>query len=133
MDKRLLILVVLLIILIIILIIMGILSFLNKSKSNVAGKPNVVPLVSHPGFTGKYQDAANAATEMLKLEKENLNDYYVEIDKSGSLSNDSSLIVLNLWHKEELNYKGMGSVSGRSRNIIYDTNQNKIIKQIFWK
>jgi hypothetical protein len=83
--------------------------------------------------------------ENLEEKKENPDDFYVEWSPNSlSLEYDdfknpesyNSLITFSLSHKDDFkpeNCNTIGNPSGKSRNMVYDTNQNKIIKVGLWR
>lgn len=88
-----------------------------------------------------YQDVlisqgAKAVIEKLKQDKENPDDFYATVkvfEKSGI---NGYLITFHLSHKDDFkpeNCNKVGNPSGKSRDMVYDTNQQKITKSLLWQ
>ena len=93
-------------------------------------------LTNLSAFPKKYQNATKVVIERLKQDKENPEDFFVKISEFEKSGLNGSLLTFELSHKDDFkpeNINTIGNPSGKSRNIVYDTNQNKIIKSLLWK
>lgn len=79
---------------------------------------------------------AEAVVEKLKQDKESPDDFYATtkvVEKSGL---NGYLITYHLLHKDDFNPENcnkLGNPSGKGRDMVYDTNQEKIIKDLLRK
>ena len=88
------------------------------------------------GFSEKYQNAINAVIEKLKDDGENPDDFYAKFEEFEKSGLNGSLITFHLSHKDDFtpeNRNKRGNPSGKSRDMVYDTNQEKIIKEALWQ
>jgi len=85
---------------------------------------------------GLISKGAEKIIDYLKQEKENPDDFFAKVqvgEKSGLMG---FLLTFHLSHKDDFkseNCNKIGNPSGKSRDIVYDTNQEKIIKSLFWR
>ena len=112
--------------------------FINCSPDSIGAKPlselkQKIPL----GILGDQElIGINAVAKKLKEDNENPDDFYAIIkivEKSGL---NGYLITYHLPHKDDFkpeNCNKPGNRSGKSRDMIYDTNQNKVISNLLWK
>ena len=80
--------------------------------------------------------ALEAVTEELKQKNENPNDFYTIIEVFEKSGLNGYLITYHLLHKDDFkpeNCNKSGNPSGKSRDMVYDTNQDKIIIDLLWK
>ncbi|MBU3895733.1 hypothetical protein KKG36_00190 [Patescibacteria group bacterium] len=112
-------------------------SFKFTSLSGSSIEPDAIYAMTHPvlltslpEFSEKYQNAISAVMEKLKQDKENPDNFYVKMKEKNQT------IIFELSHKDDYkpeNINTIGNPSGKSRTIIYDTNQSKIISDLLWK
>jgi len=94
------------------------------------------PLTNIPAFQEKYQKAIKAVIIKLKENKDNPKDFYAKISEVEKSGTGGSIITFHLSHKNDFkpeNYNKIGNPSGKSRDIIYDTNKEQVIKELFWR
>ena len=89
-----------------------------------------VPITDLFAVPAEYHVALKAAAEYLKAKGEEPSEFYV-----SDISRTKETVVLPLWHKSAFQQKErvVGNPGGKSRNLEYNTAQNKVTGELFWQ
>ncbi len=92
-------------------------------------------LTNLSAFPKKYQNGTLAVIERLKQDKENPEDYYVRIKEAEEFNTNT--IIISLIHKDTFNQENnvikMGNPSGKDREIYYNLDLKKFVKELFYQ
>lgn len=118
---------------------------INKLKSTCSPESiGAVPLSNLAGQNLFSQNekiylkavGADAVIKKLKKENENPDDFYAIVEVFEKSGVNGYIITYHLSHKDDFkpeNCFTLGNPSGKSRDMNYDTNQNKIISDLLWR